>query len=263
MTPLGLAAIALGARGLRVFPCWPRRKEPAVKDNLRLAAVDETVIRRFWGEEGRYNVAVATGRASGIWILDIDAEDGGERTLRELEATHGELPKTVEVITGAGRHLYWKWPDGIEIRNAQSRDDLPGVDWRGEGGYCLAPPSIHPTGRAYAWSVDSASEFADAPAWLISIVTERSARQSGTVAPALPSGWEALLEREHEGSHRAAAVTRCFGYLARKYCDPAVAAAFVDFFNQVKCKPPLDHDEVVRICRDIAAREAERRAREG
>ena len=49
MTTLAEAAVKLGARGLRVFPCWPRRKEPAIRDNLRLAACDEAIIRRFWG----------------------------------------------------------------------------------------------------------------------------------------------------------------------------------------------------------------------
>src|SRR6516162_1742789 len=105
MTPLGQAAIALGAKGLRVFPCWPRRKEPAIKDNLNLAAVDPVIIRKFWGELGQYNIGVVTGRASGIWVLDIDADHEGEQTLRELEAKHGALPATVEVITGVGRHL--------------------------------------------------------------------------------------------------------------------------------------------------------------
>jgi Bifunctional DNA primase/polymerase, N-terminal len=203
MTPLGEAAVRLGAKGLRVFPCWPRRKEPAVRDNLRLAAVDEAIIRRFWGEQGTYNIGVATGRGSGVWVLDIDADHDGEQTVRDLEAKHGALPPTVEVITGAGRHLYFKWPDGGEVRNAQHRDDLPGVDWRGEGGYVLAPPSIHPSGGVYQWSVDSAGEIAPSPPWLISLVTARGGKSGSGAAIALPEQWQALLSRDHEGSRRA------------------------------------------------------------
>ena len=75
-----------------MFPCWPRKKEPAIRDNIRLAAVEPVVIRRFWGEQGSYNIGVATGRASGIWVTDVDADKGGEATLRELEAKHGALP---------------------------------------------------------------------------------------------------------------------------------------------------------------------------
>jgi len=265
MTPLGEAALKLGAKGLRVFPCWPRRKEPAIKDNLRLAAVDEIIIRKFWGEQGRYNIGIATGRASGIWVLDIDADHYGEQTLRELEAKHGALPPTVEVITGAGRHLYWRWPDGVDIRNAQHRDDLPGVDWRGEGGYVLAPPSIHPSGRSYTWSVDSASEFADAPEWLIDLV--KTDRRNGgddrdAVAEPTPSAvWRGLLDADHEGSRREAAIARLAGHLLRRYIDPYLTLGICHIFNERRCCEPLARTEVLRIVDSIADREAERRER--
>lgn len=153
MTPLGHAALKLAARGLRVFPVVARTKNPAVKDNLRLATIDEGVIRAWWRSLD-FNVAIATGPASAVWVLDIDGEQG-ERTLRQLEAEHGALPATVEAITGGGgRHLFWRWPAGAEIRNSQLRADLPGIDIRGDGGFVVAPPSIHPSGRAYAWSVE-------------------------------------------------------------------------------------------------------------
>jgi hypothetical protein len=262
MTPLGQAALRLGAKGLRVFPCWPRTKKPAFADNLKLAAVDPVIIEKWWGEQGQYNVAIATGISSRIWVLDIDADDGAEATLRELEAKFGPLPPTVEVITGAGRHAWFRWPDnGVEIRNAQERDEMPGIHVRGEGGYVMVPPSVHPDGPVYTWSVDGASEIAFAPEWLIALVTERS-RESGhgkAVAPTLPQSWQAVMEGEHEGSRRAGAVAKIFGHLVRKYVDPAVALALVEMFDRERNKPPLDHDEVVRICRDIARREADRR----
>jgi hypothetical protein len=256
MTPLARAAVKLGEKGLRVFPCWPRTKKPAIKDNLRCAAIGEAIISKWWGEQGQYNVAIATGRASGVWVLDVDADDGGEATLRELEAAHGALPATVEVITGAGRHLYWKWPDGVDIRNFQVRDDLPGIDVRGEGGYAIAPPSVHPSGRVYAWSIDSASEFAFGPEWLIQIVT---ARRSPTAA-APPERWRSFINEPVEGSHRDSAIARLYGLLVRKYIDPIVALDIARMFNELRCKPPLADREVVRIANGIADREADRRS---
>jgi hypothetical protein len=162
MTSLADSTVKLGERGLRVFPCWPKTKTPQFKDNLKLATVEPVIIRRWWSDAREdSNIGIATGRASGIWVTD---EDGDEdlATMSRLEAEHGKLPKTVEVVTGGGgRHLYWRWrPDGREIRNFQCRDDLPGFDVRGEGGFVVAPPSIHPSGRAYAWSVDSAEPMA-------------------------------------------------------------------------------------------------------
>jgi hypothetical protein len=109
MTPLGQAAIALGTKGLRVFPCWPRRKEPAIRDNLRLAAVDPIIITRFWGEQGQYNVAIATGRGSGVWVLDVDADENGDRPSASLKPSTARCrrpskssPPTVGISTGAG-----------------------------------------------------------------------------------------------------------------------------------------------------------------
>jgi hypothetical protein len=95
------------------------------------------------------------------------------------------------------------------------------------------------------------------PDWLIRIATARRVAGNGqAIAPTLPKDWEALLSREHEGSHRAAFVARVFGHFVRKYCEPVAA---VDALDEQWCKPPLGRDEVVRICADIANLEAERR----
>jgi hypothetical protein len=260
MTPaLGGAELVLARKGLRVFPCKERSKEPLILGNLKRATTDERIIGSWWLSRPALNIGIATGQGSGVWVLDIDADKGGEHTLGELEAKHGALPETVESITANGRHLYFRWPEGVEIRNAQHRDDLPGIDWRGEGGFVIAPPSIHPSGRAYQWSVDSADAFADAPPWLVELVTARSSKSGNTVAPTLPATWQAVMEGEHEDSRRAGAIAKIFGHLVRKYVDPAVALALAEMFDRERNKPPLGRDEVIRICSDIAELEAERR----
>jgi hypothetical protein len=188
-------------------------------------------------------------------VLDIDGPEG-RQTLRELEARHGALPATIEAITGNGRHLYWCWSTGTEIRNAQCRDDMPGIDWRGNGGYVMAPPSIHPSGRVYAWNVDGSDEFADAPDWLIDLVTSKS----GSDVPATaPEAWRSFIENTFEGSHRGAAIARLAGYLLRKYVDPYITLSLAQLFNMVRCQPPLTWGEVTRIVNHIANREADRR----
>ena len=204
---------------------------------------------QWWGAHGDYNIAIATGPGSGVWVLDVDSDEG-ERTLRRLEAQHGRLPPTVEATTGSGRHLYFRWPAdlGIEIRNSQVRDDIPGLDVRGGGGYVLAPPSIHPNGRRYAWSVDSADAFADAPDWLIDIAAGRNrADAAGEPVPTPPEAWRAFVFNAHEGSRREAAIARLAGYLFRKYVDPYVVLALCQSFNRDRCFEPLARAEVARI----------------
>jgi hypothetical protein len=136
---------------------------------------------------------------------------------------------------------------------------LPGIEWRAEGGFVLAPPSVHPDGPVYQWSVDSADAFADAPQWLLDLVTFRKRKSGNIVPPTLPQDWQALLEGEHVDSGRACAVVRVFGHLVRKFVDPAIALDYVQRLDRDQNKPPLGHDEVIRICADIATLEADRR----
>src|SRR3974377_404925 len=89
-----------------------------------------------------------TGSVSGVWILDVDGEDG-EATLRGLQARLGALPRTREVITGGGRHLWFRDTGPIP---STTRRIGAGLDTKGDGGYVIAPPSVHPSGRRYAWS---------------------------------------------------------------------------------------------------------------
>jgi len=257
MTPLGIAALKLASKGLRVFPCVERRKQPLINDNIVRATTDPNIISGWWASRS-LNIAIATGAGSGIWVLDIDGDEG-EQTLRNLETEYGSLPPTVEAITGAGRHLYWRWPSSIEIRNTQCRDDLPGLDVRGEGGYVLAPPSRHPSGRTYVWSVDSASDFEDAPDWLIGLVTGKSVNPGVSIALTSQEAWRTFICAVVEGSRRSSALARLSGLLLRRYIDPLVALELVQLFNTQRCVPPLDADEVVAIVADICRREMQRR----
>ena len=252
MSQLFDAAIGLAKKGIRVFPCLERAKEPAISKNLERATTDLGWIAGWW-QKRRFNIGIATGAASGIWVLDIDGEEG-ETTLRNLEAQHEPLPPTVEVITGKGRHLYFRWPTGRAIRNIQSRASLPGIDCRGDGGYVLAPPSIHPSGRIYAWSVDSASGFADAPDWLLDLVTKDSAK---AFTASTPEQWQTFLDEPAEGSRRGAAIARLYGLLAKKGVDPVISFGMVRMFNDARCQPPLGYEEIEKIVCEILKRDAD------
>jgi hypothetical protein len=261
MTPIGEAAVKLGARGLRVFPCW-RNKKPAIEDFPNAASTDEATIRKMWGEQGRWSIGIATGEGSGVWILDIDG-DLGEQTLRWLESKNGPLPRTVISVTGdKGRHFYFKHPNGVALL----RIEIPSIHVRGWNGYVIAPPSRHPNGNLYRWAEESAASFASAPDWLIELVTERAARKSdngNAVAPAPPDAWRALIDADHEGSHRSSAVARLYGYLVRHWVEPVLALRIVFMFDELRNKPPLGIGEVRRIADDIADLEARRRGSRG
>lgn len=175
---LGAAALAYAARGWKVFPCAPRAKLPCKEEGLFERGVSEATSSRFWVERfwGRWpaaNIGAAGGADSGFWVLDADlkpeTDEDGFRTLRELEALFGEpLPETLGQITpSGGRHWLFRWPDR-KVPNSSRAKCGPGLDTRGEAGYILVAPSIHPNGRRYVWTADpETASVAAAPDWLV------------------------------------------------------------------------------------------------
>lgn len=248
-------ALALARRGLHVFPCRPRDKLPATARGCKDAVTDPAVIEMWWRQDPNYNIAIATGAASHIFVLDIDDTDA-ESVLRQLEAEHGALPATVESITSRGRHLFFNWPNR-PVRNSAGKI-APGLDIRGTGGYVLAPPSWHPSGRRYAWSVDSANTFAPAPAWLLSRITSPT-NGNGTAATTPPSEWRDLVRDGVSEGQRNNAIARLAGYLLRRRVDAVVVLGLLISLNRTQCRPALDDSEVASIVDSIAGRELERR----
>jgi hypothetical protein len=248
-------ALQLASRGLHVFPCWPRDKRPATAHGVKDATTDAKAIRSWWQHDPQFNIAIATGKVSSVFVVDIDGVDA-ELELRRLEAEHGELPATVEVITARGRHLYFKMPD-MPLCNSAGKI-APGVDVRANDGYTLVPPSIHPSGRAYAWSVDSSNTFAAAPDWLLARIAGRSANGNGHITTA-PSEWRALIADGIPEGRRDCTLARIAGYLLRHHIDPVFAAGLVQIFNTTRCLPPLPDEDVERIVNSIAGKELKRR----
>lgn len=156
---------SVGLCSCRDADCGSPAKHPRTKTGLTEASTDPVVIEAWWSRWPEANVGVRTGAISGIVVLDIDSYAGGDDGLAELVAEYGELVDTMEAETGGGgRHLIYAHPgDTVDIRNKAGL--APGVDVRGDGGYIVAPPSLHVSGAFYEWSTTMAP--AALPAWLI------------------------------------------------------------------------------------------------
>lgn len=188
-----IAALAYAARGWPVFPLKPQSKEPATRRGFYDASTNPATLHRWFGCGFPYNVAIRTGAPAGIMILDADGT-AGSTSLRALEAKHGALPATRISATGKGRHL---WLTAAAPIPCSIGKVAPGIDIRGDGGYVVAPPSIHPNGTIYRWVNDLPTT--PAPDWLV-----RLAQQAKAIAILLPLPPARRLNSESDGYGRAA-----------------------------------------------------------
>lgn len=194
VTPLRLA-LDYAERGWPVFPCHsPSRsgcscgradcsspgKHPRTANGLTDASTDRTTVAEWWRRSPGANVGVVTGRPSGLVVIDIDPRHGGIESMRELVSTHGPLPDGPRVRTGSGGwHLFFADP-GRPIRNSVNQVG-PGIDVRADGGYVIAPPSMHVAGDRYAWT--RVGQESDMPEWLEHLVDPPRREHRTTTEP--------------------------------------------------------------------------------
>jgi Virulence-associated protein E/Bifunctional DNA primase/polymerase, N-terminal/Primase C terminal 2 (PriCT-2) len=154
------AALAYARMGLRVFPlhtivngacscgkatCSSAAKHPKTKRGFLDATTDAEQIRKWWARWPNANIGIATG--SGLAVIDIDGAEGAQE-FKELVATHGPPPATLTCQTGSGFHLFYLLRAGSPEVRSSARGK---VHVRGEGGYVVAAPSRHASGRTYQW----------------------------------------------------------------------------------------------------------------
>lgn len=146
-------ALFYGEKGIPIFPC-NKLKKPLTRNGFKDATTDLEKIRAWWTQWPYAMIGMPTGRASGLFVIDIDRKNGkdGFKTLAALEAEYAPLSKTLTSQTpSGGLHLYFLMPDtDPPLRNTASKELGPGIDTRGEGGYVILPPSETDDG-SYKW----------------------------------------------------------------------------------------------------------------
>lgn len=217
---LGIAALAAAAAGHYVFPVHPRSKIPAVTDWEGAATRDRDRIIDWWTARP-FNIGLSTGR-SGLLVVDLDLANGQEPppewagarggfdVLVRLAAAAGEaLPictYTVVTPTGGGRHLYFRAPDDVVLRNTQGALGWR-IDTRGHGGYVIAAGSVRAEG---IYRVAKRSPIAELPTWLVTALTPPPAPalrapSSGARSPLRGGRAEAYLRAVVDGECAAVA----------------------------------------------------------
>ncbi len=176
-------ALEYAERGWAVFPCHypifiPEQatrcscgrpdckqvgKHPATPHGLKDATLDAEQIKAWWTKNPMWNIGIATGEVSNLVVIDVDTHEAdGMDTWAKLEAKYGEFQTRIARTGGNGRHVLTTHP-GARIGNRAAA--LSGIDVRGDGGYIIAPGSVHASGNEYGWANDN--PVAPMPKWML------------------------------------------------------------------------------------------------
>jgi hypothetical protein len=236
------AALAYAALGWAVFPLAPGTKKPLIAGGggFKAATTDSDQIRRWW-ETPDANIGIATGKISGISVVDVDIkpweDKHGDETLRELTDKHGSLPLTLMQTT---------WSGGMQIVFAY-REGAPNaagsygkwLDGRNDGGYIVAPPSKVVDGEregVYRWLSDPrTTTLAAMPSWLF----DEAGQEPKSIK--FSSGPRPVRQMANDGRNNA--LTSLAGTLRRRDAsEETVRAALLA--ENAQFPTPLDESEV-------------------
>lgn len=219
-------AVWYASQGWEVLPCYgivggrctcnsthsePKDvgKHPKLPEWNTAASANIDVVRKWWEDSPDSNVGIYC-KGSGFFVIDIDPRSGGPESFEKFEElVNGELPSTVEAITGSydvrgkqirGRHLFYKCDPSESFLGNLNKAGLKGIDIK-HNGYVLVAPSRHFSGNCYEWVEGHAPwemEIAEAPEELLAALRKR-ARRSTSVGE---GDWASILGDLDFGTER-------------------------------------------------------------
>ena len=268
--PLLTAALAYAKRQWPVIPvhsmaegrctcgksdCGSPAKHPRTEHGLTDASTNIERITSWWTTWPDANVGVITGKQSRIVVLDCDAKSGGPDRIRELMDINGAITTLTSITGGGGQHWVFQAPPE-PLRNTAGVI-APGIDTRAEGGYIVAPPSIHLSGRKYEW--DNRVAIQAIPPWLLLLWPSHTASPpatNGATSHADAPMWVSQALQGGAPNHqRNATATRLIGYFHSKGIPRDVILATVQPFAE-KCQPPMELPELQRTLNSVTSYQA-------
>jgi len=254
-------ALHYARSGLLVFPlhtvkdakctcgkndCHSPAKHPRTVHGLKQASNNLELVKNLFSNFNYLsaNIAIRTGKESNLAVIDVDCAKGA--SIEELYSLVGRetLEKTLWIKTGGGYHLYFTYPQAAEIRNSAGK--LGGnIDVRGEGGYVVAPPSMHISGKPYEFlNENNVMPFPQTFVEKLNRI-EPQAKDNGLTSQMLQTDFY-FDGKRNDSLARVAGKLRHAG-LSQSELETALLK-----INSERCKPPLEAKEVLPIARSIS-----------
>ncbi|MCW5601398.1 DNA polymerase [Nitrosomonas sp.] len=254
------AALNYAGWGIPVFPvhgisdngactcgkptCVHPGKHPILDGGYKNATCDQQQIIEWWNKYPKANIGIPTGKVSGWYAVDVDKKNNGIKNYREFLNQHETaIPKaSLKVNTGGGGYhlIYAKPANGQTVKSTTSIGRMEGVDFRGEGGYIVAPPSLHYSQENYQWARGFSFDGHYDPAQLVPL--------PALIVDLVNNPTRALVDSESipQGSRNSSLFKLACQFRRGGVADEQLFE-LVSEKNASLCKPPLDQSEVRQI----------------
>lgn len=224
--------------------CTSPAKHPRTMHGLKDASCDLAQVVEWWGQWPAANIGVRTGPESCIVVVDIDPRNGGMESWESLREHHAYEHDGPACLTGGGgMHLYFAHP-GEKVMS-RSGELAEGVDVKGDGGYVVAPPSVHARGTSYAW-IEGYAPWerppGQIPFWLLELMHKPVEGISGA---------QPIADKITQGKRRSVLLSLAGSMRHRNMGETAIFNALMAE-NAEKCEPPLDMREIAKLAADAA-----------
>jgi hypothetical protein len=208
--------------GFSVMPIGDDKRPIEKWERLQESRVTHERITHWWDRYPHANVGIITGLVSGLFVLDLDKPEA------------------------MGIHVYFDYPS-VLVGNRS--DQNLGMDIRGEGGYVVAPPSTHPSGKSYEWTHWHPwnSRIAPVPQWLLDWCDEQSRSNEKQ------KGWQnEMLGGVGDGGRNNACASLAGRFFNKDLSVPEITEILL-MWNE-RNNPPLPEEEIIRTVSSMGAR---------
>lgn len=240
------AALFYRRRGWSVLPISPVSKKPLLDwYEFQTRLPEEHEVLNWWRKYPAAGVGIITGKLSNLVVLDVDPDKGADPN--HIYRTY---PTNIIARTGGGGgHFYYQYPSATEhVPNVVGKKDgrPTGYDLRADGGFVVAPPSLHPSGRRYKW-LEQGKKPSPVPAGLLEWVVPKH-DLNGSVASKEP--WLADALRGVGEGARDDTAARLAGFYLSKKISPDVVLETLRNWNKQN-EPPLPDKDVVKVVESV------------
>lgn len=223
-----------------VRECRSPGKHPRTKNGLKDATNATEIVKGLFSKTQFNNIGVRTGKVEQLLVVDIDPRNNSEEGLSQLKQKYGITLSDPHVKTGSGGfHHYFKYPQDIDLKSLSNF--LPGLDLKADGGYVVAPHSLHIQGEYVELRKLDINELPEPSPEFLKVLIELCGRKKDNPKMVITNqgGRNTTLTSE-AGRLRSAGHEK--DEIFEKLCD----------FNKKNCIPPLDNSEVYLIANSIS-----------